>query len=214
MRGVRKVNKSKRLPTIPEVLFTLIGFVVIMFSFIVILDIPIQLALLTTWFLIILVGLRIGYSYKEMQDGLLKGIYDGSEAVLILISVGALIGTWIVGGVVPAIIYYGLSIIHPSIFLLAAFVVCSITSLATGTSFGSAGTAGIAMMGIGTSFGLPVTLVAGAVISGCYVGDKLSPLSDTTVMTASLSKVNIIEHIKSMLYVSGPAYIIAGILFL
>lgn len=214
MRGVRKVNKSKRLPTIPEVLFTLIGFVVIMFSFIVILDIPIQLALLTTWFLIILVGLRIGYSYKEMQDGLLKGIYDGSEAVLILISVGALIGTWIVGGVVPAIIYYGLSIIHPSIFLLAAFVVCSITSLATGTSFGSAGTAGIAMMGIGTSFGLPVALVAGAVISGCYVGDKLSPLSDTTVMTASLSKVNIIEHIKSMLYVSGPAYIIAGILFL
>lgn len=214
MRGVRKVNKSKRLPTIPEVLFTLIGFVVIMFSFIVILDIPIQLALLTTWFLIILVGLRIGYNYKEMQDGLLKGIYDGSEAVLILISVGALIGTWIVGGVVPAIIYYGLSIIHPSIFLLAAFVVCSITSLATGTSFGSAGTAGIAMMGIGTSFGLPVALVAGAVISGCYVGDKLSPLSDTTVMTASLSKVNIIEHIKSMLYVSGPAYIIAGILFL
>jgi len=207
-------GETKRLPTLPEVLFTLVGFVVIMFSFIVMLDIPIQLALLATWFLIILVGLRIGYSYKEMQDGLLKGIYDGSEAVLILISVGALIGTWIVGGIVPAIIYYGLSIIHPSIFLLAAFVVCSITSLATGTSFGSAGTAGIAMMGIGTSFGLPVALVAGAVISGCYVGDKLSPLSDTTVMTASLSKVNIIEHIKSMLYVSGPAYIIAGLLFL
>src|SRR5699024_3662849 len=86
--------------------------------------------------------------------------------------------------------------------------------LATGTSFGSAGTAGIAMMGIGISFGFPVALVAGAVISGCYVGDKLSPLSDTTVMTASLSKVNVIEHIKSMLFVSGPAFVIAGILFL
>lgn len=208
------MDQTKRLPTLFEVLFVLVTFVVIMFLFVVQLDIPIQLALLTTWFLIILVGLRIGYSYKEMQDGLLKGIYDGSEAVLVLISVGALIGTWIVSGVVPTIIYYGLSIIHPSIFLLAAFIVCTITSIATGTSFGSAGTAGIAMMGIGASFDLPMALVAGAVISGCYVGDKLSPLSDTTVMTASLSKVNLIEHIKSMLYVSGPAFLIAGVLFL
>jgi NhaC family Na+:H+ antiporter len=148
-----------------------------------------------------------------MQNGIIKGITDGMEAVLILIVVGALIGTWIVGGVVPSLIYYGLSIINPGIFLMAAFIICAITSLATGTSFGSAGTAGIAMMGIGASFGLPLPLVAGAVISGCYVGDKLSPLSDTTVMTASLTKVDLIEHIKSMLYVSGPAFIIAGILF-
>src|SRR5690625_1570911 len=208
------MDPTKRLPMLFEVLFVLVSFVLIMFVFVVQLDIPIQLALLTTWFLIILVGLRIGYSYKEMQDGLLKGIYDGSEAVLVLISVGALIGTLIVCGIVLTMIYYGLSIIHPSIFLLAAFIVCAITSLATGTSFGAAGTAGIAMMGIGTSFGLPIALVAGAVISGCYVGDKLSPLSDTTVMTASLSKVNLIEHIKSMLYVSAPAFILAGTLFL
>ncbi|MFD2761160.1 Na+/H+ antiporter NhaC [Lentibacillus juripiscarius] len=207
------MSTDKRLPTLPEVLFVLISFILIMFLFVVEFGIPIQLALLTTWFMIMLVGWRIGYSYKEMQDGLLKGIYDGSEAVLVLISVGALIGTWIAGGIVPSIIYYGLTIIHPSIFLLAAFIICAITSIATGTSFGSAGTAGIAMMGIGASFGLPVPLVAGAVISGCYVGDKLSPLSDTTVMSASLSKVNLIDHIKSMLYVSGPAFLIAGILF-
>ncbi len=160
------------------------------------------------------VGLKIGYGYKEMQDGLLKGVYDGLEAVLILISVGALIGTWIAGGIVPSIIYYGLSIIEPNIFLLAAFIICTVTSIATGTSFGSAGTAGIAMMAIGASFGFPLPLVAGAVISGCYVGDKLSPLSDTTVMTASLAKVDLIEHIKSMLRVSIPAWIIAGGLFL
>lgn len=205
---------EKRLPYLSEVLFVLISFVLIMFLFIVQFGIPIQLALLTTWFVIMLVGLRIGYKYKEMQDGILKGIYDGSEAMLVLISVGALIGTWIAGGVVPSIIYYGLTIINPSIFLLTAFVICAITSLATGTSFGSAGTAGIAMIGIGTSFGLPLALVAGAVISGCYVGDKLSPLSDTTVMTASLSKVDLIEHIKSMLYVSVPAFLISGALFL
>ncbi|WP_088032177.1 Na+/H+ antiporter NhaC [Evansella clarkii] len=205
---------EKRLPYLSEVLFVLISFVLIMFLFIVQFEIPIQLALLTTWFVIMLVGLRIGYKYKEMQDGILKGIYDGSEAVLVLIAVGALIGTWIAGGIVPSIIYYGLSIINPTIFLLTAFVICAVTSLATGTSFGSAGTAGIAMIGIGASFGLPIALVAGAVISGCYVGDKLSPLSDTTVMTASLSKVDLIEHIKSMLYVSAPAFLIAGALFL
>ncbi|ASN04561.1 Na+/H+ antiporter NhaC [Virgibacillus necropolis] len=208
------MSTDKRLPTMGEVLFVLISFVLIMFLFVVQFGIPIQLALLTTWFMIMLVGLKIGYNYAEMQKGILKGITDGLEAVLILICVGALIGTWIAGGIVPTIIYYGLSIINPNIFLLAAFVICAITSIATGTSFGSAGTAGIAMMGIGISFGFPVALVAGAVISGCYVGDKLSPLSDTTVMTASLSKVNLIDHIKSMLYVSTPAFIIAGTLFL
>lgn len=208
------MDTNKRLPTLPEVVFVLVTFVLIMFLFVVQFGIPIQLALLTTWFMIMLVGLRIGYTYMEMQKGILKGITDGLEAVLILICVGALIGTWIAGGIVPTIIYYGLAIINPNIFLLAAFIICAITSIATGTSFGSAGTAGIAMMGIGISFGFPVALVAGAVISGCYVGDKLSPLSDTTVMTASLSKVNLIDHIKSMLYVSTPAFIIAGALFL
>jgi NhaC family Na+:H+ antiporter len=208
------MSTNKRLPTLPEVSFVLIAFIAIMFLFVVEFEIPIQLALLTTWFMIMLVGLRIGYTYTEMQQGILKGITDGLEAVLILICVGALIGTWIAGGIVPSIIYYGLSIINPSIFLMAAFVICAITSIATGTSFGSAGTAGIAMMGIGISFGFPVALVAGAVISGCYVGDKLSPLSDTTVMTASLSKVNLIDHIKSMLYVSTPAFLIAGTMFL
>lgn len=208
------MENERRLPNLAEILFVLISFAFIMILFIVKLDISIQLALLTTWFVIMAVGLKIGYKYKEMQNGMLNGISDGLEAVLVLLSVGALIGTWIAGGVVPSLIYYGLSVINPSIFLLAAFIICSITSIATGTSFGSAGTAGIAMMAIGASFGFPLPLVAGAVISGCYVGDKLSPLSDTTVMTASLSKVDLMDHIKSMLVVSFPAWLIAGTLFL
>lgn len=208
------METERRLPNLAEILFVLISFGFIMILFIVKFEISIQLALLTSWFVIMAVGLKIGYKYKEMQDGMLNGITDGLEAVLVLLSVGALIGTWIAGGVVPSLIYYGLSVINPSIFLLAAFLICTITSIATGTSFGSAGTAGIAMMAIGASFGFPLPLVAGAVISGCYVGDKLSPLSDTTVMTASLSKVDLIEHIKSMLTVSFPAWLIAGTLFL
>jgi len=208
------MDSEKRLPNLAETLFVLIGFGLIMILFIIKFDISIHLALLTTWFLILIVGLKIGYSYMDMQKGLLSGINDGLEAVLVLLSVGALIGTWIAGGVVPSIIYYGLAIIEPNIFLMAAFIICTVTSIATGTSFGSAGTAGIAMMAIGASFGFPLPLVAGAVISGCYVGDKLSPLSDTTVMTASLSKVDLIDHIKSMLHVSAPAWAIAAVLFL
>lgn len=205
--------REKKLPSIPVLLLILVLFVVIMFGFIVILELPIQLALLAIWFVIMGFGLYLGNTYIEMEKGLLKGIYEGLGATLVLIAVGALIGSWIAGGIVPTMIYYGLSIISPSIFLMAAMIICAITSISTGTSFGSAGTAGIAMMGIGESFGLPTYLVAGAVISGCYVGDKMSPLSDTTVMTASLSRVDLFRHIRSMSYVSLPAFVIAAIAY-
>lgn len=132
---------------------------------------------------------------------------------MILIAVGALIGTWIAGGVVPTLIYYGLEFIHPSIFLLATLIICSITSVATGTSWGTVGTAGIAMMAIGEGLGLPLPLVAGAVLSGAYFGDKLSPLSDSTVLASSLSKVEVITHVRAMLYLSVPAYLITAVLF-
>ncbi|MDI5789344.1 Na+/H+ antiporter NhaC family protein [Bacillus licheniformis] len=132
---------------------------------------------------------------------------------MILIAVGALIGTWIAGGVVPTLIYYGLEFIHPSIFLLATLIICSITSVATGTSWGTVGTAGIAMMAIGEGLGLPLPLVAGAVLSGAYFGDKLSPLSDSTVLASSLSKVEVITHVRAMLYLSIPAYLITAVLF-
>lgn len=207
------MKDEKNLPSIPMLLLILVLFVVVMFGFIVILELPIQLALLAIWFVVMGFGIYLGYGYQEMEKGLLKGIHEGMGATLVLVAVGALIGSWIAGGVVPTMIYYGLTIISPSIFLMAAMIICAITSIATGTSFGSAGTAGIAMMGIGESFGLPMYLVAGAVISGCYVGDKMSPLSDTTVMTAYLSNVDLFRHIKSMAFVSIPAFIIAAILY-
>ncbi|MCS3804275.1 NhaC family Na+:H+ antiporter [Chromobacterium alkanivorans] len=206
--------RSPRLPSATQVVAVMAGFIAIMFLFLNVLDLPIQLALFSSWFLVIGLGNWLGRSYDDMQQGLIQGIYNGMVAVLVLITVGALIGTWIAGGVVPAIIYYGLAIMSPQIFLAAAFIICMLTSLATGTSFGTAGTAGIAMMGIGYSFGMPLPLVAGAVISGAYVGDKMSPLSDTTVMTASLCKVDLIDHIRSMMWVSVPATLLTTLLFL
>lgn len=203
-----------RLPSMTEVLAIMIGFIAIMFLSINVLQLPIQLALFASWFLVMALGIRLKIAYETMQQGLIDGIHNGMEAVLVLTTVGALIGTWIAGGIVPSIIYYGLSVMNPQIFLFAAFIICALTSLATGTSFGTVGTAGVAMMGIGHSFGIPLPLVAGAVISGAYVGDKMSPLSDTTVMTASLCKVNLVDHIRSMMWVSVPAIGIASLLFL
>lgn len=207
------IEKHVRKPHILEVLILLSCFLAIAFSFTSFFNLSIQLALFIALFMAIILGLRLGYTYDNLQEALKDGIYNGLEAVLILISVGALIGTWIAGGVVPSIIYYGLEFIHPSIFLLATVILCAITSLATGTSWGTAGTAGIAMVGVGEGLGIPLPMVVGAVLSGAYFGDKLSPLSDSTVLTASMSKVNIVEHIKSLLYVSIPALIISGIAF-
>lgn len=207
-------NKASRLPTTIEVISLMVAFAVTMLLFLNTFNLPIQLALFSSWFLVIGLGIRIGLKYDNMQRGLISGINNGMEAILVLLAIGALIGTWIAGGIVPSIIYYGLSLMNPNIFLFAAFIICALTSLATGTSFGTIGTTGIAMMGIGNSFGIPMPLVAGAVISGAYVGDKMSPLSDTTVMTASLCKVDLVDHIKSMMFVSAPAAIGASLIFL
>ncbi|MGE9754511.1 malate-H+/Na+-lactate antiporter MleN [Bacillus inaquosorum] len=205
--------KDVRLPTLFEIIIVLGAFLALVLSFTVFLDLPIQLALFVSWFIAMLLGIRLGYSYKDLQNAIVHGISNGLEAVLILVSVGALIGTWIAGGVVPTLIYYGLEFIHPSIFLLATLIICSIMSVATGTSWGTVGTAGIAMIAIGEGLGIPLPLVAGAILSGAYFGDKLSPLSDSTVLASSLSKVDVLAHVRAMLYLSIPAYVITAILF-
>ncbi|ROQ25733.1 Na+/H+ antiporter NhaC [Gallaecimonas pentaromativorans] len=205
---------SRRLPNALEISLLALAIIGVIFLFVHVLEMAIQLALLGCWFVMLGFGKYLKLDYGRMQDGITAGINQGMDAILVLIAVGALIGSWMAGGIVPNIIYLGLSVMDPNIFLMAAFFICMITSLATGTSFGTAGTAGVAMMGIGAGFNFPMPLVAGAVISGAYVGDKLSPLSDTTVMTASLCKVGLIDHVKSMLYVAVPAVTLSGLLFL
>ncbi|MGF1741649.1 Na+/H+ antiporter NhaC [Vibrio profundum] len=204
---------TPRLPSLIQVIISLGLFLLMAFSFTAKLDLPIQLALYVGWFIIMFLGVRLGHSYKELEQSALHGISNGLGAVLILLAVGALVGTWIAGGIVPTIIYYGLKAIHPSIFLLATMIICSLTSLATGTSWGSAGTAGIAMMGIGQGLGVPAPITAGAVLSGCYFGDKMSPLSDSVILASSMSNVEVVEHIKGMLPIASISYVITGIMF-
>ena len=206
--------KTVRLPNKTEIVLIIILFLAIMYVSLAVFELPIQLALLAAWVVVGLLGLRLGHTYDAIQGSIVKGINQGVEALLVIIFVGALIGGWIAGGVVPTLIYYGLDILHPSIFLFATLIICALTAIATGTSWGTVGTVGIAMMGIGQSFGVPMPLVAGAIISGAYFGDKLSPLSDSTVMAASLAKVEIITHVRSMLYISVPALVISSVLYL
>lgn len=206
-------KKHIQLPSIWQVVIALGLFLALAFSFTSELNLPIQLALYIGWFIIMALGLKLGHDYKSLEKAATKGIANGLGAVLILLSVGALVGTWISGGIVPTIIYYGLKAIHPSIFLLATMLICSMTALATGTSWGAAGTAGIAMMGIGQGLGIPPALTAGAVLSGCYFGDKMSPLSDSVILASSMSNVEIVDHIKGMMPISIISYIIAAIMF-
>ena len=201
------------LPSIGQVFLILGAFLVLAFAFTTRLNLPIQLALCIGWFLAMGLGIKLGLRYKDLEAAAAEGIFKGTSAILILLAVGALVGAWIAGGIVPAIIYYGLKTINPSIFLLATLVICSMTALATGTSWGAAGTAGIAMMGIGQGLGVPPPVTAGAVLSGVYFGDKLSPLSDSVIMASSMSDVEIVDHIKGMLPISLSAYGLTALAF-
>ena len=140
-------------------------------------------------------------------------ISSTSTAIIFLLLIGALTGTWLISGIVPAMIYYGLKILNPEIFLFASCIICAIVSLASGSSWSTIATVGIALLGIGNVLGISEGLIAGSIISGAYFGDKLSPLSDTTNLAAAMSGTNLFTHIKYMMYTTIPSFIITLIIF-
>ncbi len=161
-----------------------------------------------------LVAMNIGYKWEEIQQGIVKSISSAMASIIILLLIGALAGTWLLSGIVPAMIYYGLQILNPTIFLFAACIICSIVSIATGSSWTTAATVGIALIGIGTALNINVGMVAGAVLSGAYFGDKMSPLSDTTNLAPAMAGTDLFTHIRYMTYTTVPSIIIALIIFL
>jgi NhaC family Na+:H+ antiporter len=174
---------------------------------------PNQVALLIASAAAGLVGMYRGMSWSEVQDSMVDGIKVGLGPILILMAVGGLIGSWMIAGTVPAMIYYGVAILNPAIFFAAASVICALASISIGSSWTVAGTLGIGLMGIADSFGLSPAITAGAIISGAYFGDKLSPLSDTTNLAAACTNVDLFAHIRHMLWTTVPAFIIALLFF-
>ncbi len=152
-------------------------------------------------------GLLLGFKWKDMERGIVDSIHKAMPAILIMLSVGILVGAWMASGTIPMVIYYGLKLISPKFFLVTACVVCSITSLATGTSWGTVGTVGVAFIGIAMGLGVPLGPAAGAIVAGAYFGDKMSPLSDIPNLATVISGSNLFDHIKHMMWSAVPAWL-------
>jgi len=175
---------------------------------------PNQIALLFAAAVAVVVGLFLKVPLSSMMDGVHQSIGSSLKAILILLMIGALVGTWVMSGIVPAMIYYGLQLLSPKIFLFAAVVICAIVSVGTGSSWSTVGTVGVALMGIGQALGVSPALAAGAVISGAYFGDKISPLSDTTNLAAAMAGTELFVHIRYMLLTTVPSILITLVIFL
>lgn len=159
------------------------------------------------------IALRLGYNYKDIETGIIESMMKGMPAMLIVIVVGALIGSWIAAGTIPMLIYYGLQLITPKFFLLTACVVSSVVSLVTGTSYGTVGTIGVAFIGIADGLSIPLDQAAGAIVAGAYFGDKLSPFSDTTNLAPIAAGSNLFDHIRHMLWTTTPAWVVGLLVY-
>ncbi|RAV30306.1 Na+/H+ antiporter NhaC [Sinomicrobium soli] len=161
-----------------------------------------------------IVGFFNKISYHDMMEEVAKNLKATTSPILILLMVGALSGTWLISGIIPAMVYYGIQILNPTIFLAACVVICSIISVATGSSWTTSATVGIALVGIGDALGIPVGMTAGAVLSGAYFGDKMSPLSDTTNLAPAMAGTDLFTHIRYMAMTTTPTIIITIIIFI
>jgi len=207
-------DQLPRMPTLQEALIPLVFLIVILMVSIIWFEIDPHIPLVLSAAAAALVAVKIGVKWDVIESGLIDGIMVGMQAMVILMIVGMLIGSWMQSGVVPLMIYWGLQILSPQIFLVASALICAIVALFVGSSWSTAGTVGVALVGIGTGLGISPGLVGGSIISGAYLGDKLSPLSDTTNLApGSAGDTQVFEHIRHMLYVTIPGFIIALIIF-
>ena len=187
------------------ILVILLGGLVLRVGFLV----PLMLATITAS----LLSIMAGFTWKEVEACIVNGVHRIIIVTCILFLVGTLIGVWIQAGVIPLFLYWGLKLLSPSMFLVSTVLICAVFSLMTGTSFGTIGTAGLALLGVGEALGFPTGLTAGAIVSGAYFGDKMSPVSDSTNITASVCEVPLFDHILSMLWTTVPAFVAAGIVY-
>jgi NhaC family Na+:H+ antiporter len=218
MAGQPSTSRIIREPSFADAIIpvvTLIGLVaggVFLFGLAAV-DGPMQVALILSAAVASLILLKNGHPWEEISKSAGTALASVSTPFFILFGVGALIGTWNMSGTIPTMVFYGIQLLHPAYFYVAAFAICVVISLGIGSSWTTAGTMGVGLVGLATMVGVSPVITAGAVVSGSYVGDKISPLSETTVLTAELAKIDVFTHIRAMLWSTGPACIIAFIGF-
>ena len=210
-------NKKERTPRMPklwEALLVLGLLIAVLAVGIIVYGVDPHIPMFVGTIGAALMALRLGYKWSAIEKSMLDGIYKALQSIIILAIIGILTGVWLDAGVVPTMIYYGLQILSPGIFYLGALLICSITALATGTSWGTMGTMGVALMGIGFGLGMNPAITAGAIISGAYFGDKMSPLSDTTNLAPAMAGTDVMTHVKFMLPSTIVTYLVAAVFFL
>jgi NhaC family Na+:H+ antiporter len=208
-----------RKPTLVEALIPITFLIILLSTNVTVfgdaaLDGSNQIVLILSGAVAGLVAMRIGVTWKTLQRGILKSINSAMSSILILLLIGALAGSWMISGIVPAMIFYGLKILNPTILLFAACIICALVSLATGSSWTTIATVGLALIGIGKALGVGEGVIAGAIISGAYFGDKMSPLSDTTNLAPAMAGTDLFTHIRYMMITTIPSITITLIIFL
>lgn len=210
----RTTREPPRKPTLTEALTPLVLMAILLAVGYGWLGYRIEVVLLGAAAIAGFVALRLGYSWREMEQGIITSLSKAMPAIMILITVGALIATWIAAGTIPMLVYYGLKLISPRLYLVTACIICSIISISTGTSWGTVGTVGIALIGVAQGLGIPMGAAAGAVVAGAYFGDKLSPFSDTTNLAPVIARANLFDHIRWMLWTTAPAWTLGLLVYL
>ena len=208
-----KQPRAKRMPTILEALIPVVAMLLVLFIGKGVLGFSTEPLLIIVACVAAFVAWRVGCTWDDMLDEISQKIAKGMPAILILITVGAMVGTWMASGTIPMMIYYGVQIVSPKWLLVTAFLITCLVSVATGTSWGSVATMGVALMGIASALGVNPAATAGAVIAGSYFGDKISPLSDTTNLAPLAAGSNLYEHIGHMFWTTVPATIVSLVVY-
>ena len=208
-----KVDKTPKRPSLALAIFLFFLIVSVLIVGLLVFQADVHILLFASIIIAVLTGLVLGNTWEAMQKAMLKSLNRAMQALLFFFLIGMIVGGWIQSGTVPALIYYGLDLISPQWFLPAGLLLCSLVSLASGSSWTTAGTIGIALMGMGVGIGIPAPMVAGMIVSGAYFGDKMSPLSDTTNLAPAVSGTVLYKHIGAMMYTAIPTYIICLIAF-
>lgn len=212
------MNQKPKRPNLLQALLPIVVLIGLLFTNIMIWEDdaiagPNQMALVFAAAVAGVISISLGVKYKRILTAMVNTIGDAMPSILILLFIGALSGTWMLSGVVPALIYYGLGILNPKIFLIATVLISAVVSISTGSSWSTIATVGVALLGIGMALGYSGGLVAGAIISGAYFGDKMSPLSDTTNLAPAMAGTDLFTHIRYMLYTTVPSLTVALIIF-